>query len=58
MRTPLRDRILAAEAIWADVYREKDEMGGDIPEWHKEILEERMRSGNEGKSELMDWEET
>lgn len=57
MGMPLKDRILAAEAIWAGVYREKDEMGEDIPDWHKEILEERIRLVDEGKSELLDWEE-
>jgi len=52
---PLKDKILAAEAIWADICRENEEV--EIPEWHKEILDEREKKIADGTAKFINWEE-
>ena len=41
------------EEILRLLHREDD----DIPEWHKEILEERSKKYESGEEEMLDWEE-
>ena len=36
---PLREKILAMEAIWDDLSR--DEANLEVPQWHKDLLDER-----------------
>ena len=39
---PLREKILAMEAIWDDLSR--DEANLEVPQWHKDLLDERERA--------------
>ena len=43
------------EAIWDDISREEQDL--EVPQWHKEMLDERERLLAEGKAQFMDWEE-
>ena len=52
---PLKDKVLAAEAIWADIFRENE--SSDIPEWHKDILETREKLIADGSARFVDWED-
>jgi hypothetical protein len=52
---PLREKLRLMEAIWDDISREEQEL--EVPQWHKEILDERERLLAEGKAQFMDWEE-
>lgn len=45
------ERLL--EEILRLLHREDE----DIPEWHKEILEERLKKYESGEEELLDWED-
>ena len=38
---PLHEKILVMEAIWDDICREEEKL--DVPQWHKDILDERER---------------
>ena len=52
---PLHEKILVMEAIWDDICREED--GLEVPQWHKDILDERDRLIAEGKARFIDWED-
>ena len=52
---PLREKLLAMEAIWNDISRE--EVTLEVPQWHKDILDERERLIAEGKAQFIDWED-
>lgn len=52
---PLREKLLLMEALWAEISR--DEQNLEVPQWHKEILDERERLLAEGKAKVVDWEE-
>ncbi len=43
------------EAIWDDISREEEDL--EMPQWHKELLDERERLLAEGKAQFVDWEE-
>ena len=52
---PLREKLLVMEAIWEDLSREEQNL--EVPQWHKELLDERERLLAEGKAQFVDWEE-
>lgn len=52
---PLREKLLVMEAIWDDIFREEQEL--EVPQWHKNTLDERERMVAEGKAHFIDWEE-
>ena len=43
------------EAIWDDISREEENL--DVPQWHKDTLDERERLIAEGQAQFVDWEE-
>ena len=51
---PLREKLLVLEAIWDDIAREEENL--EVPQWHKDILDERERMVADGKAQFMDWE--
>jgi len=51
---PLHDKILIMEAIWDDICREEESL--EVPQWHKETLDERERLIAEGRAHFIDWE--
>jgi hypothetical protein len=55
LRMPLKEKVLAAEAIWADICIENEPE--EIPEWHKEVLDSRQQKIASGSTEFIDWEE-
>jgi hypothetical protein len=52
---PLREKLLVMEAIWDDISREEQNL--EVPQWHKEVLDERERLLAEGKAQFVDWED-
>ena len=51
---PLREKLLVLEAIWADISREEENL--EVPQWHKDILDERESMVADGKAQFVDWE--
>jgi len=47
------EKLRAMEALWDDLCR-KDAV--PVPQWHKDILDERERQVEEGKAEFSDWD--
>jgi hypothetical protein len=52
---PFREKLRVMEAIWDDICREEQDL--DVPDWHKEVLDERERLLAEDKARFLDWEE-
>ena len=49
----LEEKLRAMEALWDDLCR-KDAV--PVPQWHKDILDEREQQIEEGKAEFIDWD--
>jgi len=47
------EKLAAMEELWADL-SQRDAV--PVPQWHKDILDERQRLIDEGKAEFIDWE--
>lgn len=53
-KLPLAEKLELLEAIWSELSSDPDTI--DIPQWHKDILDERQRSLEQGSSKEIDWE--
>ena len=49
----IEEKLQAMEALWNDLCRRN---AVPVPQWHKDILDERQRLIDEGKAEFIDWE--
>ena len=54
-KMPLHEKLLAMEALWDDISREEAVL--EVPQWHKDILDDRERLIAEGKARFIDWED-
>ena len=54
-KMPLREKLLVMEALWDEISR--DEQNVEVPQWHKDVLDERERLIAEGKAQFIDWED-
>ena len=49
----LPQKLRMMEALWEDLCRHD---AVSVPQWHKDILDERRRLIDEGKARFIDWE--
>jgi hypothetical protein len=49
----VQEKLRAMEALWEDLCQ-RDAV--PVPQWHKDILDERRRLIEEGKAQFIDWE--
>jgi hypothetical protein len=52
---PFREKLLAMEEIWDDIFREEQSL--EVPQWHKDTLDDRERMVADGKAQFIDWEQ-
>ena len=50
-----REKLLMMETLWDEISR--DEQNLEVPQWHKEMLDERERLLTDGKGHFLDWED-
>ena len=50
----VEEKLHALETLWSDLCR--DEQNIPVPQWHKDLLDERERLVREGKAHFEDWE--
>ncbi len=50
----VQEKLAAMESLWEDLSRTPEAI--ESPAWHKEVLEERLQSLAEGKTQFIDWE--
>ncbi len=51
----LQEKLIAMEAIWDDISSGEENL--EIPQWHKDLLDEREKLIADGKARFIDWEE-
>ena len=51
----LHEKLLVMEALWDEISRAEQNL--EMPQWHKELLDERERLLAEGKAHFLDWED-
>jgi hypothetical protein len=51
---PLPEKLALFEMLWAELSSEPEQIA--IPQWHKDILDERLQSDERGETEVIDWE--
>jgi len=45
---------MVMEALWESIARAEDQL--EVPQWHKDILDEREKLVQEGRAKFIDWE--
>ncbi len=50
----LEEKLRTMEALWDDLCRREESV--PVPQWHKDLLDERQRLVEEGKARFMSWE--
>jgi Mlc titration factor MtfA (ptsG expression regulator) len=51
---PLHEKLRMMEAVWDGIAPLEAEM--EVPQWHKDLLDEREQLIQEGKAKFIDWE--
>jgi len=51
---PLPEKLALLEAVWAELAAHPDTI--EVPQWHKDILDERQGLLDQDSSQLLDWE--
>ncbi|MEK7674831.1 MAG: addiction module protein [Verrucomicrobiota bacterium] len=51
---PLAEKLQIMEAIWEDLRSHADQVL--VPQWHKDLLDERRRAVEVGRDEVLDWD--
>jgi len=51
----LEEKLRTMEALWDDLCRREENVA--VPQWQKDLLDDRQRLIEEGKARLLDWEE-
>ena len=54
-RMTLEEKLRTMEALWDDLCRREEDI--PVPQWHKDLLDERARLIEQGKAQFMDWED-
>ncbi len=50
---PLNRKVELLESVWSDLLM--DPAAVEVPEWHKNILDERQQLVQAGKAHFIDW---
>ena len=51
---PLHEKLRMMEALWDGIAPLEAEL--EVPQWHKDLLDEREQRIQDGKAEFIDWE--
>lgn len=51
---PLPEKLALLEAVWAELASDPDTV--EVPQWHRDILDERQHLLEQGYSQVLDWE--
>ena len=54
-KLPMREKLALLEAVWAEISPEPDQV--EVPQWHKDLLDERELALLEGRTVVLDWED-
>lgn len=51
---PLKEKLFVMEALWDDLSQTEDSL--PMPQWHKDVLDERESQIAAGTAKFIDWE--
>jgi putative addiction module component (TIGR02574 family) len=51
---PFAEKLQIMEAIWEDLRAQAERV--PVPQWHRDLLDERRKAVEEGREELLDWD--
>jgi putative addiction module component (TIGR02574 family) len=51
---PLPEKLALLETLWSELSSEPAQI--EIPQWHKDILDERLQAAGGGETKVIDWE--
>jgi hypothetical protein len=52
---PLNEKLFMMEVLWNDISRAEEHL--EVPQWHKDLLDEREKLITDGSAIFIDWEE-
>ena len=52
---PLSEKLQIMEAIWEDLRNHAEAVL--VPDWQKKLLDERRKAMEEGREQVLDWDE-
>lgn len=53
-KLPIREKLLLMETLWDDLSRSEDQI--EVPDWHKDVLDEREELIRSDQATFIDWE--
>lgn len=53
-KLPLPEKLELLETLWSELASDSDSI--DVPEWHKDLLDERQCAVDQGSVKAIDWE--
>lgn len=53
-KLPLSEKLDLLESVWSELSSDPDAV--DVPQWHKDILDERQRGLEQGSIKSIDWD--
>ena len=53
-KLPLSEKLDLLETVWSELSSDPDAV--DVPQWHKDILDERQRGLEQGSMKALDWD--
>jgi putative addiction module component (TIGR02574 family) len=51
----LNEKLQIIEVLWEDLRNQEEAV--PVPEWHKKILDERLKAVEEGREEILEWDD-
>jgi putative addiction module component (TIGR02574 family) len=54
-KLPLNEKLQIIEVLWEDLRNQEEAV--PVPEWHKKILDERLKAVEEGREEILEWDD-
>jgi hypothetical protein len=51
---PLAEKLALLEVVWTEFCGEEEKL--EVPDWHREILDDRQKSLDDGSMEILDWD--
>ncbi len=51
----LPEKFVLLETVWAEIAIDPDQV--EVPQWHKDVLDQRDLALQEGRATVLEWEE-
>ena len=51
----LPEKVALLETVWSEIAADPGQV--EVPQWHKDILDERDLALNEGRATVLEWDE-